>query len=165
MIYGVFIINDSGKPRLMKFYEQTPVDKQQHIVRETYQTISRRSDRNCNFVENVGFWAKDTKLVYKKYATLFFIFAVDASESELGIIDLIQVFVEALDTYFESVSELEVIFHPDKVHYVLDEIIMGGLVLETDKSLLIDTISKQTAEAADPSLKSELADAFKTLRR
>lgn len=33
----------------------------------------------------------DTKLVYRQYATLFFVFAVDSSESELGILDLIQV--------------------------------------------------------------------------
>ena len=31
------------------------------------------------------------KLIYRHYATLYFVFCVDASESELGILDLIQV--------------------------------------------------------------------------
>ncbi|GIY77364.1 AP-3 complex subunit sigma-2 [Caerostris extrusa] len=47
----------------------------------------------------------DFKLIYRHYATLYFVFCVDSSESELGILDLIQVFVETLDKCFEmSVS-------------------------------------------------------------
>lgn len=33
----------------------------------------------------------DNKLIYRHYATLYFVFCVDSSESELGILDLIQV--------------------------------------------------------------------------
>jgi hypothetical protein len=33
----------------------------------------------------------NVRLIYRHYATLYFIFAVDQSESELGILDLIQV--------------------------------------------------------------------------
>ena len=34
---------------------------------------------------------KDTRVIYRHYATLYFVFVVDESESELGILDLIQV--------------------------------------------------------------------------
>jgi hypothetical protein len=64
-------------------------------------------------------------LIYRHYATLYFIFVADSSESELGILDLIQVFVEALDKCFENVCELDLIFHPDRVCYILDEVIQG----------------------------------------
>ena len=33
----------------------------------------------------------DARLIYRHYATLYFVFAVDSAESELGILDLIQV--------------------------------------------------------------------------
>lgn len=33
----------------------------------------------------------DFKIIYRHYATLYFVFCVDSSESELGILDLIQV--------------------------------------------------------------------------
>ena len=59
----------------------------------------------------------DYKLIYRHYATLYFVFCVDSSESELGILDLIQVFVETLDKCFESVCELDLIFHMDKVNH------------------------------------------------
>lgn len=47
-------------------------------------------------------------------------FCVDSSESELGILDLIQVFVETLDRCFENVCELDLIFHVDKVTQLLN---------------------------------------------
>lgn len=61
----------------------------------------------------------DYKLIYRHYATLYFVFCVDSSESELGILDLIQVFVETLDKCFENVCELDLIFHVDKVVLLL----------------------------------------------
>ena len=39
----------------------------------------------------------DYKLIYRHYATLYFVFCVDSSESELGILDLIQVCVAGND--------------------------------------------------------------------
>ena len=66
-------------------------------------------------VDGAGLWSKDTKYVYRHYATLYFIFAVDDNESELGMLDLVQVFVETLDKCFESVCELDLIFNSDKV--------------------------------------------------
>jgi AP-3 complex subunit sigma len=81
--------------------------------------------------------------IYRHYATLYFVFAVDSQESDLGILDLIQVFVEALDKCFENVCELDLIFHSEKVHFVLDEIVMGGMVLETNISNVLQAINDQ----------------------
>ena len=44
------------------------------------------------------------KIVYRHYATLYFVFVVDRQESDLGILDLIQVFVEVLDKCTTSAS-------------------------------------------------------------
>ena len=62
---------------------------------------------------------------------------MDSSESELGILDVIQVFVETLDKCFENVCELDLIFHVDKVHNILAEMVMGGMVLETNMMRLL----------------------------
>lgn len=37
----------------------------------------------------------DTRVIYRHYATLYFVFVVDGAESELGILDLIQVSLHA----------------------------------------------------------------------
>jgi AP-3 complex subunit sigma len=75
--------------------------------------------------------------------SLYFVFAVDAQESDLGILDLIQVFVEALDKCFQNVCELDLIFHSDRVHYILDEVVSGGMVVETNIAAVLQAVKDQ----------------------
>jgi len=144
----VMVVNNHGQARLTKFYpnlDDTAV--QLDLVKECFHLVSKRSPSVCNFLEPKGGelyvkqWGEDVRLIYRHYATLFFIFAVDKSESELGILDLIQVFVEALDKRFENVCELDLIFHCDKVHFILDEIVMSGMVLETSLKEIISAVN------------------------
>lgn len=150
MIKSIIIVNNQGKVRLTKFYTHLTVDAQQQIIREVYTAVSRRSERACNFVDvspalssSYEAWGADTKLIYRHYATLFFIFVVDGSESELGILDLIQVVVETFDRCFVNVCELDLVFHMDKIHYIIDEIIQGGLVLETHPQPIMAALAEQ----------------------
>ncbi|EGD79939.1 AP-3 complex subunit sigma-2 [Salpingoeca rosetta] len=144
MIQAILIFNNHGKPRLSKFYQHCDEEQQQRVVRECFQAVSKRPDHVCNFLETSNlFKSNDSRLIYRHYATLFFVFAVDSSESELGILDLIQVFVETLDRQFENVCELDLIFHVDKVHHILDEIVMGGMVLETNMGEVLSHVEEQ----------------------
>ncbi|XP_044773685.1 AP-3 complex subunit sigma-2 isoform X1 [Neomonachus schauinslandi] len=144
MIQAILVFNNHGKPRLVRFYQRFPEEIQQQIVRETFHLVLKRDDNICNFLEGgslIG--GPDYKLIYRHYATLYFVFCVDSSESELGILDLIQVFVETLDKCFENVCELDLIFHMDKVHYILQEVVMGGMVLETNMNEIVAQIEAQ----------------------
>ncbi|KAM9585840.1 AP-3 complex subunit sigma-2 isoform 1-T1 [Trichechus inunguis] len=144
MIHAILVFNNHGKPRLVRFYQRFPEEIQQQIVRETFHLVLKRDDNICNFLEGgslIG--GSDYKLIYRHYATLYFVFCVDSSESELGILDLIQVFVETLDKCFENVCELDLIFHMDKVHYILQEVVMGGMVLETNMNEIVAQIEAQ----------------------
>ena len=107
------------------------------MIRECFTLISKRSDRVCNFLEDVGAWSKDTKLVYRHFATLYFCILSDRSESELAMLDLIQVYVETLDRVFENVCELDLIFNSPKAYTVLDETVVGGLVLEINSQKIL----------------------------
>ena len=92
-------VNTSGIPRLTKFY--TPLHQaQQTIVQKIFSLISSRPPGLCNFLDAPELEAflgpqdeKDERwrVVYRSYATLYFVFVVDGAESELGILDLIQV--------------------------------------------------------------------------
>ena len=144
MIQAILVFNNHGKLRLVHFYQRFPEEIQQQIVRETFHLVLKRDDNICNFLEGgslIG--GSNYKLIYRHYATLYFVFCVDSSESELGILDLIQVFVEALDKCFENVCELDLIFHMDKVHYILQEVVMGGMVLETNMNEIVAQIEAQ----------------------
>ena len=145
MIKGIIIVNNHGKPRLTKFYQTVESEAaQQSVIRRVFQQVAARPDSFCNYLEGiVPEWGEHIKLIYRHYATLYFVFAVDAQESDLGILDLIQVFVEALDKCFENVCELDLIFHSDRVHYILDEVVMGGMVLETNIHAVLQSVKDQ----------------------
>lgn len=133
MIKGVLIINNRGKPRFLRFYDGSNHERQQIISKKIFEFVKKRSDKeDCCFIEDDEFLGPDVKVVYRHFATLYFIFIVDSLESELGILDLIQVFVQVLDTNFENVCELDLIYNFEQINYILDEIVMGGIVLETN---------------------------------
>ena len=92
MILAVLIINTQGKLRLSRFFTSDfSVDQQQVLVAETNELLQKRTDQVCNFLEATAAWGPSAKLVYRHFATLRFVFVVDKSESELAILDLIQV--------------------------------------------------------------------------
>ncbi|KAL2650105.1 hypothetical protein R1flu_018233 [Riccia fluitans] len=142
MINAVLVMNTQGKPRITKFYEPIAVEKQQDIIRTVYTVLSSRGEKFCSFVEANDIFGPDTKLVYKHFATLYFVFVIDQAESELAILDLIQVFVETLDRNFKNVCELDIVYNFNKVHTILDEIVMGGQVVETNSAEIMKAIQE-----------------------
>ena len=55
-----------------------------------------------------------------------------------------------MDKTFQSVCELDLIFYPEKIHSLVDEIIMGGMVIDTN----ISEIWKNVKEVFDHDKKS-----------
>ena len=48
-----------------------------------------------------------------------------------------QVYVETLDKSFENVCELDIIFNQQKAGLILDQMVTGGLVLETNSQEIV----------------------------
>lgn len=82
-------------------------------------------------------------MTYRHYATLYFILISTSTESPLALLDLIQVFVEALDRLFENVCELDLIFNFETLHACLGEMIIGGVVVETGLDKVVSGVRVQ----------------------
>ena len=140
MIQAVLVLNQKGKVRLQRIYDEETftalgfsVDQ---VLKELFEKIyqkrsSASGDSYANFIGELETIPSESKVVFRTYATLTFVFVIDEDESELGILDLIQVFVEILDNLFKNVCEVDLVFNPHKLGYVLDELIVDGLVCET----------------------------------
>jgi AP-3 complex subunit sigma len=74
---------------------------------------------------------------------LYFIIISTSTESPLALIDLIQVYVEALDRLFENVCELDLIFNFETLHATLSEMIVGGVVVETGLDKVVEGVRAQ----------------------
>ncbi|XVE82622.1 hypothetical protein DITRI_Ditri16bG0020600 [Diplodiscus trichospermus] len=115
MIKAVMVMNTQGKPRLAKFYEYLSVEKQQELIHSVFGVLCSRSENVSNFIEAESIFGPDSRLVYKHFATLYFVFVFDSYENELAVLDLMQVFVETLDKCFKNVCELDIVYNYSKV--------------------------------------------------
>jgi AP-3 complex subunit sigma len=141
-------VNNSGVPRLMKFYTPMDLQTQSLLLKQVHGILSSRSPNQCSFLtpppllSEGGIEDDVIRVIYRHYATLYFVFIVDDQESELGILDLIQVFVESLDRCFENVCELDLVFGWQVLQAVLGEIIQGGLVVETSIAKIVAAVDE-----------------------
>lgn len=92
------MVSRQGKLRLAKWYSPFTLKERQKLVKEVSSLVLARKPKACNFIEY-----RDMKLVYKRYASLFFIAGVDGEENELLVLEVLHRYVETLDRYFENV--------------------------------------------------------------
>ncbi|CAL9147820.1 unnamed protein product, partial [Musa hybrid cultivar] len=138
MIHFVNLISRQGKVRLAKWYSPYQQKERSTVIQELSGLIPTRGPKLCNFVEWKGY-----KVVYRRYASLYFCICVDPDDNELEILEIIHHFVEILDRYFGSVCELDLIFNFHKAYYILDEILIAGELQESSKKTVARLIAAQ----------------------
>lgn len=92
----------------------------------------------CNILEY-----KDIKVIYRRYASLFFIIGIDQDDNELIGLEIIHRFVEQMDKLYGNVCELDIIFGFTKAYYILDELLLDGRIQETNKKEVLKRVGQQ----------------------
>ncbi|XP_033224865.1 AP-1 complex subunit sigma-2 isoform X3 [Belonocnema kinseyi] len=138
MMQFMLLFSRQGKLRLQKWYVAHPDKLKKKITRELITTILARKPKMSSFLE----W-KDVKVVYKRYASLYFCCAIEQNDNELLTLEIIHRYVELLDKYFGSVCELDIIFNFEKAYFILDELLVGGEIQETSKKNVLKAIAAQ----------------------
>jgi hypothetical protein len=85
----------------------------------------------------------DTKVVYRRYASLFFIAATDNTDNELITLEIVHRYVEQMDKYYGNVCELDIIFNFQKAYFILDELLIAGEMQESSKKNVLRVIGAQ----------------------
>eukprot|EP00179_Madagascaria_erythrocladioides_P029391 CAMPEP_0198346032 /NCGR_PEP_ID=MMETSP1450-20131203/77356_1 /TAXON_ID=753684 ORGANISM="Madagascaria erythrocladiodes, Strain CCMP3234" /NCGR_SAMPLE_ID=MMETSP1450 /ASSEMBLY_ACC=CAM_ASM_001115 /LENGTH=152 /DNA_ID=CAMNT_0044051423 /DNA_START=63 /DNA_END=521 /DNA_ORIENTATION=- len=140
MIHFVMLVNRQGKVRLSKWFEaHDPADRTK-VFRDVCNLVLPRSNKMSNVVE----W-RDMKIVYKRYASLYFVICIDENDNELMGLELIHLFVECLDKYFGNVCELDLIFNFHRAYYMLDEVIIAGELQDSNKRVIMEQVQEGDA--------------------
>ncbi|KAJ5500792.1 hypothetical protein N7453_009843 [Penicillium expansum] len=155
----ILVQNRQGKTRLAKWY--SPYSDEEKVklkgeVRPCNTTHTRtcsevpiqlttdnrigpspRRPRDQKYQSNFVEFRRSTKVVYRRYAGLFFCVCVDANDNELAYLEAIHFFVEVLDQFFGNVCELDLVFNFYKVYAILDEVFLAGEIQETSKQVVL----------------------------
>lgn len=142
MIRFILLQNRQGKTRLSKWYIPFNAVEKNKIESEIHRAVAVRDPKFTNFLEY-----RNYKIIYRRYAGLYFSFCVDMNDNELGMLELIHLFVEILDGYFGNVCELDLVFHFDKVYMLLDELLLSGEISETSSKFILEKL--RAAEKLD----------------
>ncbi|XP_065056602.1 AP-1 complex subunit sigma-2-like [Rhopilema esculentum] len=149
----IMLFSRQGKVRLQKWYNAYAQKDKKKITRDLISMILSRKPKMCSFLEY-----KDTKVVYKRYASLYFVVAIEPGDNELITLEVIHRYVELLDKYFGNVCELDIIFNFEKAFFILDELVIAGEIQETSKKRVINAIQAQDALQEDGEIKQALEE-------
>mmetsp|Transcript_20957 Transcript_20957/g.29414 ORF Transcript_20957/g.29414 Transcript_20957/m.29414 type:complete len:161 (-) Transcript_20957:462-944(-) len=152
MISFLLMVNKQGQTRLSSYYQWLSMEERVALESEIIRKCLSRSELQCSFVEYRGY-----KVIYRRYASLFFIVGtrpdIDAGssgenrENELGMLEFIHNLVETMDKWAGSICELDIMYQLEQVHFLLDEMVMNGYILETNKSNILRPIDLMERES------------------
>jgi AP-1 complex subunit sigma 1/2 len=134
MIDFILLVSRQGKVRLSRFFTPSNTKSSKEII----SLVLHRSNKLCNVIE----W-RDMKIVFRRYASLYFVVGIDSTDNELLALETIHHFVEILDRYFGNVCELDLIFNFHKAYYILDELILNGMLIESSKRTVLKNAQMQ----------------------
>lgn len=147
----VLLLSRQGKTRLSKWFETYSQKDKGKIIRDVTTLVLSRRNRMSNFLEY-----RDSKVVYRRYASLYFVAGIEQDDNELLALEIVHRYVEQMDRYYGNVCELDIIFNFQRAYYILDEIIVAGQMIESSRREPIRRTTQQdaleVAEAEDDSM-------------
>ncbi|TPX51483.1 hypothetical protein SeLEV6574_g00280 [Synchytrium endobioticum] len=148
----MLLVSRQGKVRLTKwFMSDWSIKDKAKTVKDVTATVLARKPKMCNVLEY-----KDFKVIYRRYASLFFIAGVDVDDNELVCLEIIHRYVEILDKWFMNVCELDIIFNFQQAYTIIDELLISGELQESSKRAVINTLKRMSeSEKQETSLMSQ----------
>jgi AP-4 complex subunit sigma-1 len=136
MIQFILLVNKQGQTRLASYTTWLSIAERTALEAEIIRKALSRTELQCSFMS-----FREFKVIYRRYASLYFIVGVDDEDAnELAILEFIHALVESLDRLFQNVCELDLMFHLDLAHHVLDEMVANGNIIETNKTNILKPI-------------------------
>uniref|UniRef100_A0A3P9A498 Coatomer subunit zeta n=3 Tax=Esox lucius TaxID=8010 RepID=A0A3P9A498_ESOLU len=142
-VKAVFILDNDGNRLLSKYYdtELYPSMKEQKNFEKNVFNKTHKADNEIAFLEGMT-------IVYKSSIDLFFYVVGSAQENELMLMAVLNCLFESLSQVLrKNVEKRCLLDNLDGVFLVVDEIIDGGVILESDPQQVIQKVNYRLADS------------------
>ncbi|XP_029293858.1 coatomer subunit zeta-2 isoform X2 [Cottoperca gobio] len=141
-VKAVFILDNDGNRLLSKYYDPGlyPSMKEQKNFEKNIFNKTHKGDHEIAFLEGMT-------IVYKSSIDLFFYVAGSAQENELMLMSVLNCLFESLSQILrKNVERRYLLDNMEGVLLVVDEIIDGGVILESDPQQVLQKVNYRADE-------------------
>ncbi|XP_045613464.1 AP-4 complex subunit sigma-1 isoform X1 [Procambarus clarkii] len=126
MMHYLLIASKTGNVQFSHYFTHiTPCSRTTIEARIITKCLSAEKDA-CHFLED-----GDHTLIFRWFGPCLFIVAADHAENEMMVYEFLSLYVDALHRYFGKFSERHVLLNIDRLHMVLEEMVVGGELVES----------------------------------
>ncbi|KAL6992306.1 Coatomer subunit zeta-2 [Sarracenia purpurea var. burkii] len=162
-VKNILLLDSEGKRVAVKYYSE---DWPTNSAKETFekavftktQKTNARTEAEITMFEN-------SIVVYKFVQDLHFFVTGGEDENELILATVLQGFFDAVGLLLRgNVDKKEALENLDLILLCLDEIIDGGIVLETDANLIAGKVASHSIDSGAPLSEQTISQALATAR-
>ncbi|XP_047342121.1 coatomer subunit zeta-1-like [Impatiens glandulifera] len=162
-IKNILLLDSEGKRVAIKYYsDDWPTNAAKSAFEKSVftktQKINARTEAEIGMFEN-------SIVVYKFIQDLHFFVTGGEEENELILATVLQGFVDAVSLLLRNnVDKTEALENLDLILLCLDEIVDGGMILETDGSIIAGKVASHNMDETAPLAEQTISQALATAR-
>ncbi|XP_055828591.1 coatomer subunit zeta-1-like [Solanum dulcamara] len=163
VVKNILLLDSEGKRVAVKYYSDdwltnsAKVAFEKSIFTKTQKTNARTEAEITMFENNI--------IVYKIVQDLHFFVTGGDDENELVLATVLQGFYDAVTLLLRNnVDQREALENLDLILLCLDEIVDGGMVLETDGNIIAGKVSSNNMDDGAPLSEQTISQALATAR-
>ncbi|CAN4086964.1 unnamed protein product [Withania somnifera] len=163
VVKNILLLDSEGKRVAVKYYsDDWPTNSaklafEKSIFTKTQKTNARTEAEITMFENNI--------IVYKFVQDLHFFVTGGDDENELVLATVLQGFFDAVTLLLRNnVEQREALENLDLILLCLDEIVDGGMVLETDGNIIAGKVSSHSMDEGAPLSEQTITQALATAR-
>ncbi|XP_019338134.1 coatomer subunit zeta-2 isoform X4 [Alligator mississippiensis] len=150
-VKAIFILDNDGQRLLAKYYDDTfPSMKEQKAFEKNVFNKTHKTDSEIAFLEGLT-------IVYKSSIDLFFYVVGSSHENELMLMAVLTCLFDSLNHMLrKNVEKRSLLDNMDGAFLVVDEIVDGGVILESDPQQVIQKVNFRVLQSAKEQIKWSL---------
>ncbi|KAJ8761991.1 hypothetical protein K2173_006593 [Erythroxylum novogranatense] len=162
-VKNILLLDSEGKRIAVKYYSD---DWSTNSAKEAFEKAVFTKTQKTNARTEVEITLFDGNVVvYKFVQDLHFFVTGSEDENEIILASVLQGFFDAVDLLLRgNVDKREALENLDLILLCLDEIVDGGIILETDASVIAEKVASHSVDAGAPLSEQTLTQALATAR-